>query len=230
MISEETSLDELIAQSIRNAISADSIRAKVEAAADKAIGEAISNAFGYNSPFRKGLEETVKNVIQVPEDKEVAVFANATRELIQRRLTTLASDTAKAHLSEVLEKVLPSNPVVTLKDLEEEFQSKLKQDDSYESDGYEADYRWDVEKSTTSSLSGYWDLIVSANPNARDFADETIRLRFQPSKDDPELFVCWNVTGIDKPNKQIFTGPLYGFDLLVWRLATGVAKLSRKQA
>ena len=58
-------------------------------------------------------------------------------------------------------------------------------------------------------------------------------MRFRALKDEPGLHQCWMVNDKEVVNKktngrtEMFAGPLYGFDLLVWRLASGTAKLKR---
>lgn len=231
MIEEQTTLDDLIADSIRNALNSDAIKQRVEAAADKAIGEAISNAFGYSSPFRKGVEESIKAVLPVIEARDVASFAVAARELIMRRLDTLASETAKAHLEEVITQILPDAPVISMKEFEEAFVEKIMRESSDGCDchgeEYEPPYTWEIEKSST---AGYWDLVYSAKEDARRYDSTTGTMRFRESRENPGLQECWMVSDTEMPkgaNGRIpmFTGPLYGFDLMVWRLGTGTAKL-----
>jgi hypothetical protein len=231
MIQDQTTLDDLIAESIRNAISSDSIQAKVEAAADKAISEAISNAFGYSSPFRKGVEETIKSILPIPRAEDLARFADATRELLQRRLSTIANDTAKQHLEEVIEKILPDNPIVTFDELKEAFEEKCKDEIQTSScecrEDYDLEYTWEIERSSSTYSKDYWDLIVSSEPDASRYGGKSQSLRFKAVDGTTDLFECWCADGFDGAKGKIFYGPLYGFDLMVWRLASGLAKLKK---
>jgi hypothetical protein len=233
MIEEQTSLDDLIADSIRNALQSDSIKKRVQEAADKAISDAISGAFGYSSPFRKGIEEAIREILPIPRAQDLAVFADATRELLQRRLATVASETAKTHLEEVIEKILPSDPVITLKELEEAYKDKLMDEnrDECSCDDYVA-YTWEIEQDSThhiESMRRYWDLYFAPTEDESRYGSKTQTLRFKPTEANPELHECWTTSGFDKQQlgKTMFVGPLYGFDLMVWRLATGTAKLKK---
>ena len=235
MLAEQTSLDGLIADSIRNALNSDAIKQRVEAAADKAISEAISDAFGYSSAFRKGISECMKSVLPIPSAGDLAEFAHATREILQRRLSTLASETARVHLEEVIEKILPDAPIITLAELKEAYLDKIKRDvpESCDCHGeYEPEYTWEIERdrSAISSLSKYWDLYFAPEEGASRYGSKTQSLRFKPNSENPLLDDCWNVSGFEEgmSKTRMFVGPLNGFDLMVWRLAVGTAKLQQK--
>ncbi len=58
-------------------------------------------------------------------------------------------------------------------------------------------------------------------------AKDVVTLRFRPLEGTEGLHECWHasVGRDDKLVGSIFAGPMYGFDAMVFRLATGTAKL-----
>lgn len=227
------SLDGLVKEAIENAIQSDSLRGKVQQAADKAISEAIEQAFGYSSEFRRGITESVKSILPIVSAQELSVFAHATREVIQRRLANLASETSKAYMDKVLKDILPEEPVIDIKDLKEEYLSKLINDASMEDcschDASEQmEFGWNIEQSANSE--GYWDLWMNPDPDANRYDKNSVALRFKKS-DQEGLHQCWMVslgTNHHEVNiKSLFSGPLYGFDAMLFRLATGTALLKK---
>jgi hypothetical protein len=233
---EPTSLDAIVQTAVQNALQSEAIAKAVSTAAEKAVASAIENAFGYSSKFRKSLEEAVSHVLPMTDVRDLAVFTNATREVINRRLSRLAIDTAAEYLKPVFEQLLPDSPVITLKELQEAYEDKLKSDDL---DGCSChgddtpDYMWKIEQSSTTSAvmsqNGWFDLWMNPDPDAARYSKDTIALRFLPSRDDPSLFTCWHVDhGSSKCEwGSLFSGAVFGFDALVFRLGTGVAKLSK---
>lgn len=234
MIMESQSLDSLVKAAINDAITSENIAARVKASAEKAIAESIDAAFGYNSDFRKGISKAIAEVIPIAKTDDLAVFANAVREVLQRRLANLAADTAREHLDSVLEKLLPESGIITIDELKKAYIEKIKSEESSsdcsceEYDG-DPDITWQVDKG---SHDKYWDLWMSPEEDASRFGGkDVIALRFRNVDNCPEdIHECWNATagGSDKLVGSLFAGPLYGFDAMVFRLATGTAKLRAK--
>lgn len=228
---ENQSLDTLVSEAITNAINSDAIAKKVQAAAEKAIAETIDAAFGYNSMFRDGIKKAIGQVLPIANADDVAVFGNAVREILQQRLTRLASETAEAHLAKVIDDLLPESPVVTLKDLKEAYVDKLKEeatrhDCHCDESGDDPDFTWQIDQG---SHDKYWDLWMSPEPYASRYGGkDLITLRFRPVGDS-DLHQCWHASlgGHDCKVGSLFSGPLYGFDAMVFRLATGIAKLQK---
>lgn len=234
MIMESQSLDSLVKAAISDAITSDNIAARVKASSEKAIAESIDAAFGYNSDFRKGISKAIAEVIPIAKADDLAVFANAVREVLQRRLANLAADTAREHLDSVLEKLLPESGIITIDELKKAYIEKIKSEESSsdcsceEYDG-DPDITWQIDKG---SHGKYWDLWMSPEEDASRFGGkDVIALRFRNVDNCPEdIHECWNATvgGSDKLVGSLFAGPLYGFDAMVFRLATGTAKLKAK--
>lgn len=229
---ESSSLDSLVSEAIANALTSESIAKRVQLAAEKAVGESIDSAFGYGSKFRKGIEDAVRQVLPLPDADDLAIFSNAVRVLIQRRLATLASETAAEHVGKVLEKLLPDGAEITMKELREAYVEKLKSessrsDCSCDEGDYEPEYTWTEE---IGSHGKYWDLWMSSEEDASRYSGkDVITLRFRPVDTSPDLYECWNahVGRTDMQLSSLFMGPLFGFDAMVFRLATGIAKLKK---
>lgn len=229
---QSPTLDALVGEAIANALTSESIAKRVQVAAEKAVGEAIDSAFSYGSKFRKGIEESIKQVLPITDADDLAVFGNAVRVLIQRRLTTLASETAAEHLKGVLDHLFPDGRDVTIKKLREAYVEKLKSeasrsDCSCDEGDYEPEYTW---KEETGDHSKYWDLWMSPEEHASRYSGkDVIALRFRPVGDSPDLHECWNahVGRTDMQLSSLFMGPLFGFDAMVFRLATGTARLKK---
>lgn len=230
---ENQSLDTLVSEAITNAINSDAIAKKVQASAEKAITETIDAAFGYNSPFRDGIKKAIGQVLPIANADDVATFGNAVREIIQQRLSRLASETAEAHLAKVIDDLLPESPVVTMKELREAYVDKLKEQATWadchcdESDE-DPEYTWQID--TGKSNDKYWDLWMSSEPDASRYSGkDLVVLRFRPVDDGSGLQQCWHarVDGHDCKAGSLFSGPLFGFDAMVFRLATGIAKLQK---
>jgi hypothetical protein len=234
VLSETQSLDSLVKSAINDAITSENIAAKVKASAEKAVAESIDAAFGYNSDFRKGISKAIAEVVPMPKADDLSVFANAVREVLQRRLANLASDTAREHLDSVLEKLLPESGFITIDELKAAYIDKVKSEESRsdcsceEYDG-DPEITWQIDKGNHDK---YWDLWMSPEGDASRYSGkDVIALRFRNTGDDLEdVYQCWNATvgGNEKLVGSLFAGPLYGFDAMVFRLATGTAKLKAK--
>lgn len=229
---QSPTLDALVGEAIANALTSESIAKRVQVAAEKAVGEAIDSAFSYGSKFRKGIEESIKQVLPITDADDLAVFGNAVRVLIQRRLATLASETASEHLKGVLDHLFPDGRDVTMKELRKAYIEKLKSeasrsDCSCDEGDYEPEYTW---KEETGSHGKYWDLWMSAEDDASRYSGkDVITLRFRPVDGAIDLHECWNasVGRTDMQLSSLFMGPLFGFDAMVFRLATGTARLRK---
>jgi histone H3/H4 len=164
-------LDELIKRGIQNAIQSQAILEAVQKHAEKAVSEAVRSAFDYGSEFRKGIESAIREVLPVIKAEELAQFSVAVREVIQRRLGNLANATAKQHLDEMLQKILPESAEITLEELEQQFKAKVK--DSRREPGCHCDdddeesleYTWNIDNSQSSVCDGYWDLTAGMSPD-----------------------------------------------------------------
>ncbi len=224
------SIDGLIKQAVFDAIQAPSLREQVQKAADKAVAEAISSAFGYGSPFREGIQEAVKQALPIVSVDDLASFANACRVVVQRRLQNCAEQTAAANLDRVLEQILPSNPIITMEDFKTAYREKLSVGSDCHCDTEYDSFTWDVTDSDNDNLTGhYWDLRVAPESSSGRYSDQSATLRFREFKESNGLSECWYAqVGKDAEKLgSVFMGPLYGFDAMVWRLATGTAKMKR---
>ena len=229
---ESPSLDSLITDAISNALASESIAKKVQAAAEKAVAESIDAAFGYNSKFRIGIQEAIKSVLPATTADDLGGFANAVRVVIQQRLVNLASKTAEEHLGSVLDALLPESSVITIDELKSEYLDKLKSDASLSDctcdegdDDFE--FAWNIEQA---SHGRYWDLWMSPESDASRYSGkDVVALRFRPFGESPDLHECWNASfGRHEIQKNsLFIGSLHGFDAMVFRLATGIAKLRK---
>lgn len=235
-MSEEVSLDKLVEESVKRALCSSAIAQQVEKAAEKAISESIESAFSYGSEFRKGIKRVVGQILPIVSATDLATFSHAIRHLIEKRLENLASETAAEHVSEVLNAVLPDKSVITIDELKSSYIEKLKWNASKDSDGYEChcdddeaeiEFAWNVEKSQ-SSCKDYWDLWMSPDPDSSRYGGkDVVTLRFKAIDGMDGLHECWSANAGygDIGVKSLFSGPLYGFDALVFRLGTGLAKL-----
>lgn len=224
------SLDTLVSAAITNALNSESIVKRVQVAADKAVAEAIDGAFGYSSKFREGIQKAICDVLPITKADDLSNFAQAVREVLQRRLANLASDTAREHLDTVLESLLPESSVITIDELKVAYIDKLKDkaslgDCSCEEQPDELDISWNIEKG---NHDRYWDLWMSPEEDSTRYGGkDVVTLRFRPLYGTDGLNECWSASayGKDQLAGSLFAGPLYGFDAMVFRLATGTAKL-----
>jgi hypothetical protein len=227
---KDISLEELIANSVRNALNAEAIQERVQAAATKAVEESIDSAFRYNSEFRKSITTAVETVLPTVDATMLARFAHAAREVIQNRLGNLANETAKAHVDEVLNKILPDSTVITFKDLKEAYQEKIRDQRAIDdcSCVEDEDFDWLCEIDQSGTVSGYWHVTFGPD-EGQTYSSDNVRLAFCPKDRDSSnsLYECYNVNGGDPQNfTSLFVGALYGFDAMVFRLATGTSFLS----
>lgn len=147
----------------------------------------------------------------------------------QRRLANLASETAAEHLNSVLNALLPGSTVITIDELKEAYVDKLKSEDSRSDcnceEEYEPEFAWNIDYENHDK---YWNLWMSPDESASRYSGkDVIVLRLKPVKESDNLHECWHVSmdGNDKLAGSLFAGPMYGFDAMVFRLATGMAKL-----
>ena len=223
---EVATLDALIKQGIQDAINSDALRQAIKTHAEKAVSESISSAFARNSDFRKSIEAAIKQVLPIPDASDLAEFAHATRTVIQRRLSLLADETAQKHLDEVLAKLIPDTPEISLGDLKEAFVEKVKRElglEDYDDDDCYSHYEWDISEG---SVDGYWHLEAAFQHDRKKI---DMHLSFRELKGSPGLNECWMCRAgqNDVALTSLFTGPLYGFDAMVFRLRTGTAKLRK---
>lgn len=235
-----TSLDGLIQDSIRNVLSSDKLVAQVERAAEKAVSEAIESAFSWNSPFRKGINEAVLAVLPVVDVTDIANFANAVQVVIRQRLANLADDTVKTHVEPLLDKLFPNAPLITMAELKEAYIEKVKSNlrdsrechcDDEDDDEEDPEITWEIDYgSSGSTIRNYWDLILAPEAETRRYDPKAVALRFKDLESG--LSECWHVSngGTEQKFGSLFNGPLHGFDAMVFRLATGTAKLQKHPA
>lgn len=224
-------MDSLVQDAIKNALQAPAIKERVQKAAEKAIAEAIDSAFDYRSAFRESIKNAVTEVLPTVNATDLATFAHATKEVIQRRLANLALDTAKAHVDEMLESILPESKVIGLKELRGAYVEKIRRsshgchcDDEY--DDEPSDFTWKIEKSTT--VDGYFHLWMSSEEDVSQYSIGKDKISLSFTKPDADgLHECYHVVaGRDELEvRSLFVGSLYGFDAMLFRLATKQSKL-----
>lgn len=231
-------LDEMMKDAIKAALSAEDLHKKCQKAAEAAVAQAIESAFSRSSPFVEMVTKAVKDALPIVRPDELGEFAHAVRIVVQNRLLNLASETARQQMDMVLEKLLPDSRVITIEELREAFVDKVRNKQSisdcecHDSD-YEPEITWRTEFS--GSVDGWFDLIISDEADASRYSGkDTISLRMKPSSEDKDLQECWYFSVGRSENlstAKLFMGPLYGFDAMAFRLAVGTAKLAvtRKQ-
>lgn len=230
---EQQTLDSLVKQSIERAITSDAIKERVQAATDKAVSESIDSVFSYNSDFRNGIKKAIAAALPTVDVTDLACLSHSVRHLIQKRLATLASETAAEHVGKVLGDLLPEGNVIAIKQLKEAYEEKLRglaiDEECYCEIRNELVYSWNIERSSLGS-GGYFDLWMSPHEDASRYGGkDVVTLRFKPVGDG--LYECWNANAGygDVGVNSLFVGPLYGFDAMVFRLGTRLAKLSMEQ-
>jgi hypothetical protein len=230
-------LDKLVSDAVQSALTSEAIQAKVQAAAAKAVSEAIDSAFGYSSPFRKSLQESIAGVLPIVREQDLATFTHAVREVVKTRLQTVAHDTAAMHVGKAIDDLLPDEPVIYLEDLRESYADYLRQEaeGGCHCDGdYEPEHTFEVDKPDWSDKTRF---VYFAEESGRDQYDACVScLAFSLVGD---VGRCYHAQLIEKKDaryrvsedvRQLFAGPLYGFHSMLFRLATGLAELdfSRK--
>lgn len=234
----ESTLDSLMHNAIKVALSAEDLQEKCQKAAERAVAEAIDAAFARRGPFVEMVTNAVKDALPVVRPDDMSQFAHSVRLVVQNRLLNLASETARHQMDMVLKKLIPDSKVITIEELREAFVEKVRNEHSiagcecHDSD-YEPEITWRTEFSE--SVDGWFDLIISDEADASRFSGkDTISLRMKPSSEDKDLQECWYFSVGRSDNlstAKLFMGPLYGFDAMAFRLAVGTAKLAvtRKQ-
>lgn len=226
-----TSLNELVAESVEAALKSEAVAEKIKVAAEKAISESITEAFNYRSEFRKNITDTIQEFLPVVNATDLACFANSVRLVIQSRLANLANETARVHIDELLERLIPDNPVITMEELREEFKDSIRESSDVcdcEDEGHEPEFLWSVVRDS-GALGNYWDLVVSKDPEAGRYDRDTITFRFRDLESG--VAECWHIDGNGYSQREgqkansLFAGPLRGFDAMAFRLGTGIAKL-----
>lgn len=226
-----TSLNDLVAESVEAALRSEAVAEKIKTAAEKAISESITEAFNYRSEFRKNITDTIQQVLPVVNANDLACFANSVRLVIQSRLANLANETARVHIDELLERLLPDNPVITMEELREEFKDSIRDSSDVcdcEDEGHEPEFLWSVVRDS-GVLDNYWDLVVSKDPEAGRYDKDTITFRFRDLESG--FAECWHINGNGYSQREgqkvnsLFAGPLRGFDAMAFRLGIGIAKL-----
>jgi len=162
-------LELVMQEAISAALQSDAVKDRIQKAAEKAIDEAIAEAFNYSSKFRKQAKEVIELVMPIVSRDDLNHFTLACQEVIQKRLGSLAMETAEQHIGEMMEEMLPAKPEITIEELHEAFIKKIKDDESRHCDGddddYEPEHMWEVEYAKADekieSLKRYWHLHFS---------------------------------------------------------------------
>ena len=225
-----STIEEQVVEAAAEALQSLEIKKYASEAAEKAIKAAIDDAFNYNSTYRKALQENIRKVLPIVEVEDLAHFAAAVRDVVQQRLVNLANETAQEHVGKLIERLVPDSPIVTLAELREEYERKLMQDRAVDDncecrEEEDLDYAWHIE---SGGADGYWDLWMNDDPEASRYGSGSMSLRFRKCKG-TNLHECWHFSGDTEKRfeKGLFSGPLYGFDVLVFRLVSGTSKLRK---
>lgn len=222
-------LDTLVQQVIQERINSGDVRKQIEKAATKAIDDAIDSAFGYSSPFRKSMEASIKEVLPVTNPTDLSAFAHAVREVITAKLGSVADETAAKHVGELIESLLPDDPIITLGELHDAFKEKILKGSGChcDDDGDNLPHTFEIEEST-SEITGtkFFHLWCSEEEGASQYGSKVMNFAFHVLESG--LAECYSVNvGGKKQEYGMFIGPMYGFDAMVFRLATKTAKLDR---
>lgn len=217
-------LDTIVKDSMAAALEGEGVKEAVDIACKKAIESVISDAFGYNSDFRKQLKAKVEEVMPVVDVDDLAVFTSAVRQVVTASLTGLANEQAQKVVGGMLEELVPEGRVITVDDLESAFRAKISDYDE-DPDSEYLEFLWELENS---GVDGYFDLTCSEDENASRYSGKSTTLRFT-KPDENGLSECYSATfgDINISKDQPFVGPLYGFDAMVFRLYTRTSKLKR---
>lgn len=230
---ELTALQRLLVEEAAKQVAAVNFVELVEKEVSKCIKHAVTDLFSYSGPVAKQIKEAVLKAGILTDEDDLGKFTVAVRETVKAKLNNAANKAAAQSVGEMLERLLPEQNVISLKELKRLFREKVNrvsdyaEEDDYEDDEDDGDYLWEI--SSSSSSVGYWDLAANATRREGKYGNDSVFMRFHPCSEQPELDVCWGIrTGEHKHELQaMFAGPLYGFDAAVWRLGSGVAKLSR---
>lgn len=232
----DSAIADAVAAAIKRSLDPDNIGLLAQVAADKAVASAIDSAFSYNSPFCKQLTTVIKQVLPLTTVEDLTVFTHAVQAVIRGRLTNLANETAKTHIEEVMKRLLPDEPIIHIDALKKAFEGKLVQEiqaeDPCRCDDEEADipdYMWLIQPAEGKTTLNYWHLYIDKDAAARKYGSNTISLAFRELDDEPGLHQCYAVRNV-RQDHSLFMGPLYGFDSMLFRLGTGLAKLSTVKA
>lgn len=231
----DSALADAVAAAIKKALDPEKIAKVAEAAADKAVTAAIDNALDYNSDFRKQLTTAIKSVLPLTTVGDLAAFTHAVRAVIRGRLENLANETAKTHIEDVMKRLLPDEPIIHIDALRKAFEGKLAQDirmedpcGCHDDDVELPDYTWIIQPSDSKSAMNYWYLYINGEEGVGKYGSNTITLSLHEIDGEPGLHQCYALNKVPKDH-SLFMGPLYGFDSMLFRLGTGLSKLSTRK-
>jgi hypothetical protein len=230
-------LEQLIASAIRKSLNSDKLAEVIQKAAAEAVSDSIKQVFSYNSEFRKSASAAIQAAMPIVREGDVAFFTHAVNELVKKRLASAAQKTAEENIGPVLDQLLPPSPVISLAEFKEAFVQKLRDQyasdhdcDSDDIDDDEFDYTWEVKQGS----GDYWHLRISYESDEKSYSTKNLNLAFSPYNPSAELsgsvlYECYHCYWSDSDVQwsRMFAGPLYGFDCLLFRIATKIARVSR---
>ena len=192
---EQVSLDAVVADAVTKALSSESIGNRVQMAAEKAVGEAIENAFGYRGPFRESVKQAIEKVLPLVSSDDLTTFAHAVDSVVKQRLTTLANETAEKYVGELMDNMLPKDPVITLADLREAYVESVREKGRDDCDCHdyddEPDITWEIEESDT--LGVYFHLWFADTADVSRYSSESSWMAFR-TDEETGLAECYAVT------------------------------------
>lgn len=227
-------LDKVVSDAVQAALTSDAIKEKVQTAATKAVSEAIDSAFGYNSAFRKSLQEAITQVLPITREQDLATFSQAVREVVKVRLQAVAHETAATHVGKAIDDLLPDEPVIFIEDLREEYVAYLKNEARVENchceDDSEPEHTFEIETPSWSDKTRFVYFAEEAELSQYDSGVSCLAFSMNG-----ECGRCYHANLREKKDtrhsvsseiQKMFAGPLYGFHSMLFRLATGVAELN----
>lgn len=228
-------IDQMVIEAVNNALTSESVKAAISKAATdmvtRTVQELLSNYGPVCKPLREGLEQAIPILV---DDMQFANFGNIIREVIKRRTANIAEAAAVRQLDEVFDRLLGGNvAVVTLEDIADAFREDYKQAKDGNGEQY---FTMSLEKS--GSTVGYYDLRIDPREGRDEYGSKyVIRCREADQHKSADeitgergLLEVWHVTIGDKEyTSSLFTGPLFNFDAILFRLFTGMVKIRRSE-
>lgn len=205
----EPSMKDLIHAAVDRAIASGLVEQTLDASITKAITSALQDMTGAYSEFGKALKKQLAESLACGPDLDLPTYGHLVLQIVRRQVDAAVGQQMHGQIEETLKDLLDSPPAsIKLTEIVAQFIE-------FHHERRELGARKDSRS-------------ISLHVNTSDGGYRYISIDPRSGKDDGECLVCIGVNrddrvftlSIDKQEfeKRLFTGPLYGFERLLFRL------------
>jgi len=219
-------MSELISGVVEEYLASDEGKLKVETAVKKTVNDVISDSLGRYSDFGKKVTESVGKALAIHDDIDLPSYNHALLKIIERQVEFAQTDAIERQVASRMKELLtPAPKSIKLSELLEQYREFLK--DRHQSgcvcDG-EARFKIEIKDSDT---TGFWHVRLWEEA-------DTVTSSYSSRRSQPDIdFGVYKGTmytlsfGSGDVQKQMFVGPLHGFQRLLFQMNAAKSEIIR---